>query len=141
MTHQDTAAPRQTPLRGERDGRSFNASGSTKAVIDERIQRFRQGDSAGILDDYSEHAVMFTPFRLLKGRSEIKRFVPGSAVEVAKPGSSDTVHTTIFEGDYAYLVWSAETVDNSYQLATDTFVVQDGKIVVQSFAAKISPKH
>jgi hypothetical protein len=62
-------------------------------------------------------------------------------VEFAKPGSSDTVHTTIFEGDYAYLVWSAETVDNSYQLATDTFVVQDGKIVVQSFAAKISPKH
>jgi hypothetical protein len=62
-------------------------------------------------------------------------------VEFAKPGSSDTVHTAIVEGDYAYLVWSAETVDNSYQLATDTFVVQDGKIVVQSFAAKISPKH
>jgi hypothetical protein len=62
-------------------------------------------------------------------------------VEFAKPGSSDTVHTAIFEGDYAYLVWSAETVDNSYQLATDTFVVQDGRIVVQSFAAKISPKH
>jgi hypothetical protein len=62
-------------------------------------------------------------------------------VEFAKPGSSDTVHTAIFEGDYAYLVWNAETVDNSYQLATDTFVVQDVKIVVQSFAAKISPKH
>jgi hypothetical protein len=62
-------------------------------------------------------------------------------VEFAKPGSSDTVHTAIFEGDYAYLVWSAETVDNSYQSATDTFVVQDGKIVVQPFAAKISPKH
>ena len=61
MTHQDTAAPRQTPVRGERDGRSSNASGSTKAVIDEHIQRFRQGDLAGILDDYSEHAVMFTP--------------------------------------------------------------------------------
>jgi hypothetical protein len=58
MTHQDTAAPRQTALRGERDGRSSNASGS---VIDEHIQRFRQGDWAGILDDYSEHAVMFTP--------------------------------------------------------------------------------
>jgi hypothetical protein len=62
-------------------------------------------------------------------------------VEFAKPGSSDTVHTAIFEGGYAYLVWSAETVDNSYQSATDTFVVQDGKIVVQPFAAKISPKH
>jgi|ERR1700730_7205310 len=84
MTHQDTAAPRQTPLRGERDGRPSNASGSTKAVIDEHIQRFRQGDLTGILDDYSEHAVMFTPFELLKGRSEIKTFVPGSAGRVCE---------------------------------------------------------
>lgn len=61
--------------------------------------------------------------------------------EFAKPGSSDAVHTAIFGGDYAYLVWTAETLVNSYQLATDTFVVQDGKIVVQSSAEKISPKH
>jgi ketosteroid isomerase-like protein len=123
MTHQDTAAPRQTPLRGERDGRSSNASGSTKAVIDEHIQRFRQGDLAGILDDYSEHAVMFTPSGYWRVEAKSKRLFQALLVEFAKPGSSDTVHTAIFEGDYAYLVWSAETVDNSYQSATDTFVV------------------
>ena len=45
------------------------------------------------------------------------------------------------EGDYAYILWSAETADNSYEAATDTFVVRNGKIVAQSFAAKITPKH
>jgi hypothetical protein len=44
------------------------------------------------------------------------------------------------EGDHAYILWSAETADNSYEAATDTFVVQNGKIVAQSFAAKITPK-
>jgi hypothetical protein len=44
------------------------------------------------------------------------------------------------EGDYAYILWSAEKADNSYEAATDTFVVQNGKIVAQSFAAKITPK-
>ena len=44
------------------------------------------------------------------------------------------------EGDYAYILWSAETADNSYEAATDTFVVRNGKIVAQSFAAKITPK-
>ena len=44
------------------------------------------------------------------------------------------------EGDYAYVLWSAETADNSYEAATDTFVVRVGKIVAQSFAAKITPK-
>jgi hypothetical protein len=44
------------------------------------------------------------------------------------------------EGDYAYIVWTAETADNVYELATDTFVVRDGKIAAQSFAGKITPK-
>ena len=43
-------------------------------------------------------------------------------------------------GDYAYILWSAETANNSYEAATDTLVVRSGKIVAQSFAAKITPK-
>ena len=44
------------------------------------------------------------------------------------------------DGDYAYILWTAETADNVYEVGTDTFVVRDGKIVAQSFAAKIAPK-
>jgi len=40
----------------------------------------------------------------------------------------------------AYILWTAETADNVYEVGTDTFIVQDGKIVAQSFAAKITPK-
>ena len=45
----------------------------------------------------------------------------------------------LVDGDYAYILWTAETADNVYELATDTFVVQQGKIVAQSFTAKIRP--
>ena len=34
----------------------------------------------------------------------------------------------------------AETADNVYELATDTFVVRDGKIVTQTFVGKLVPK-
>jgi hypothetical protein len=44
------------------------------------------------------------------------------------------------EGDHAYILWTAETADNVYELGTDTFVVRDGKIVAQSFTGKITPK-
>jgi hypothetical protein len=44
------------------------------------------------------------------------------------------------DGNYAYILWTAETADNVYELGTDTFVVQDGKIVAQSFTGKITPK-
>jgi len=34
----------------------------------------------------------------------------------------------------------SETADNRFELGTDTFIVQNGKIVTQTFAGKISPK-
>lgn len=64
----------------------------------------------------------------------------GLIAEFAKPGSSFELKLQSIEGDYAYILWTAETADNSYDLVTDTFVVKDGKIVAQSFAAKILPK-
>ena len=60
--------------------------------------------------------------------------------EFAKPGASFSMRQQYVDGDYAYILWSAETADNSYEAATDTFVVRNGKIVAQSFAAKIIPK-
>jgi len=44
------------------------------------------------------------------------------------------------EGECAYILWTAETADNVYEVGTDTFVVRDGKIVTQSFTGKSTPK-
>ncbi len=61
--------------------------------------------------------------------------------EFAKPGAAFTMQKQIFKGDNGYIVWNAETADNVYELATDTFVVRDGKIAVQTFTAKVTPKN
>ena len=39
------------------------------------------------------------------------------------------------EGDVAYIAWSAETPTMRVPIGTDTFVVRNGKILVQTFAA------
>jgi hypothetical protein len=57
-----------------------------------------------------------------------------------KPGAAFSLQQQFVEGDYAYILWTAETADNVYELGTDTFVVREGKIVVQSFAGRIMPK-
>src|ERR1700754_4006283 len=100
---------------------------STKDVIDNHIRCFREGNIDGILDDYTTDAILFTPAGMLKGRNEIKELFKTLLVEFGKPGASDKVHTATFEGDYAYLIWSAETADNVYEFATDTFVMRNGK--------------
>ena len=60
--------------------------------------------------------------------------------EFAKPGARFSLQQQVVEGDYAYILWTAETADNEYELGTDTFVVRDGKIVNQSFTAMIRSK-
>jgi hypothetical protein len=56
------------------------------------------------------------------------------------PGTRFEIRQQAIEGDYAYIVWEAETARNVYELGSDTFVVKDGKIVAHSIAAKIDPK-
>ena len=114
---------------------------TTKDVLNHHIQSFGEGNLNGILSDYASNAVMFTPNGPLEGVEAIKNLFKGLLAEFAKPGSSFKLNHESVKGDYAYILWSAEAADNIYDMVTDTLVVKDGKIVVQSFAAKILPKN
>lgn len=113
---------------------------STSDVLDRHLKSFAKYDLEGVLADYSPDAVLFAPAGPLRGPEAIKPLFQALVSEFAKPGSSFTMQQRSVEGDHAYIVWTAETADNSYEFATDTFVVRNGKIVAQSFAAKIKPK-
>lgn len=113
---------------------------STKEVLDHHLQCFSAGNLKGILSDYAPDAVLFRPGGPLKGPQAIRPIFEALFLEFGKPGASFTMHQQSVEGDYAYILWSAETSDNTYEVGTDTFVVRDGKIVAQSFAAKITAK-
>jgi ketosteroid isomerase-like protein len=113
---------------------------STKDVLDHHLKCFGEGDLKGILSDYATGAVLFTRGGPLKGADAIRPLFQTMLAEFEKPGAAFTMKQQFVEGDYAYILWTAETADNVYELGTDTFVVRDGKIVVQSFAGKITPK-
>ena len=113
---------------------------STSEVLDRHLKSFAEHDVDRIVADYSSDAVLFTPGGPLKGPDAIKPLFEALISEFAKPGSSFTMQQRCVEGEHAYILWTAETADNWYEFATDTFVVQQGKIVAQSFGAKIKPK-
>ena len=113
---------------------------TTNDVLDQHLKCFGENDLDGVLADYSSDAVLFVPDRPLKGPGAIKPFSQAFFAEFAKPDASFSMRQRYVEGDCAYILWSAETADNSHEAATDTFVVRNGKIVAQSFAAKITPK-
>ena len=114
---------------------------STSEVLDRHLKMFAEHDVDGILADYTADAVLFTASGPLKGPVAIRPLFEGLISEFQKPGTSFTMQQRFVEGDHAFMLWTGETADNSYEFATDTFVVRNGKIVAQSFAAKVKPKH
>jgi ketosteroid isomerase-like protein len=113
---------------------------STKDVIEHHLKCFDEGDLKGVLSDYAPDAVMFTPDGPLSGVDAIRPLFQTMIAEFGKPGAAFSMKQQCVDGDHAYILWTAETADNVYELGTDTFVVRDGKIVAQSFTAKITSR-
>jgi ketosteroid isomerase-like protein len=113
---------------------------STSDVLDRHLKSFVAHDVDGLLADYATEAVLFVPTGPLKGPAAIKPLFEALVSEFRKPGASFHMQHRCVDGDHAYILWTAETADNWYEFATDTFVVRNGKIVAQSFAAKIKAK-
>ena len=113
---------------------------STSDVLDRHLKSFAEHDVDGVMADYASDAVLFVPTGAVKGRDAIRSLFETLVPEFAKPGSSFTMQHRTVDGDHAYIIWTAETADNSYEFATDTFVIRNGKIIAQSFAAKIKQK-
>jgi ketosteroid isomerase-like protein len=117
-----------------------NRMASTKEVLDHHLKCFGESDLAGILSDYAADSVMLTPEGPIKGAG-LQKFFEAIFAEFAKPGATFAMKQQYIEGHYAYLLWTAETADNSYEGVMDTFVIRDGKIVAHSLGGKITPKH
>jgi len=113
---------------------------STKDVVEHHLKCFGKGDLNGILSDYGPDAVLFTPDGPLRGIDAIRPLFQAMISEFEKPGAAFRMKQEFVDGDHAYILWTAETADNEYELGTDTFVVREGKNVAQSFTGKTTTK-
>ena len=113
---------------------------TTADILDHHLKCFGEGDLKGILSDYAPGAVLFTSQGPLRGTEAMRPMFQAMIEEFAKPGASFSMKGRFVVGDHAYILWTAETADNIYELGTDTFVVRDGKIIAQSFTGKLRPK-
>ena len=109
---------------------------ATQATLEHHLNAFAQGIDA-IMQDYSEKSVVITPDASYRGLNEIRAFFT-AFVESLPEGLWDafTLKRQEVVGEVAYILWEANPW---FPLGTDTFVVQDGKIVYQTFAAYAPP--
>ena len=111
----------------------------TLNVINRHLQAFmtNQGIDA-IVRDYDEHAVLHAPESVYRGVDEIRKFFKGFLGNLPEKGLQlFRMRTQEAHGEVGYIVWS---VGELIPLGTDTFVIKDGKIIQQTYAALIAPR-
>jgi len=113
---------------------------STEEVLTHHLTAFGAGDLEAIMSDYTEDSIMIIPNAVLEGSANIEPLFVALLEEFSKPGMSFEMGATHINDDIAYITWSAETADNIYNMGSDTFVVRDGKIAVQTIALSVTEK-
>lgn len=102
-----------------------------EAALAHHLQTILERNISGIVSDYTEESVLFTQGGVILGLEGIRAFYEHFLGD-APPElfAALQIVRQDFYGEVAYLIWKAEPF---VALATDTFVVRDGKIVAQTF--------
>jgi hypothetical protein len=105
---------------------------ATQAVLQRHLQSAAESVDA-VLADYVEESVLITPEATHRGLAEIRSFFT-ELLEGRTKGFLGAFKMKRAEvtGELAYIVWEAEPW---FAFATDTILVRDGKIMLQTFAA------
>ena len=108
------------------------ADGVTKQALDHHLGAFAKGLDE-ILKDYDDNSTLVTPDKTYVGVGEIAGFFK-VFLDSADPGfwSAFKITSMSTVGEVAYLAWEAKPW---VTLATDTLVVKNGKIEVQTFTS------
>ncbi|QIO22144.1 nuclear transport factor 2 family protein [Haloarcula sp. JP-L23] len=113
---------------------------ATQSVLEHHLEMFGEGDVDGLMSDYADDAVFISADGTLVGHDDIRSMYEELLPEFDDPSVSFSLDEQVVRDEYAYIVWHAETPENVYEFASDTFVVRDGEIVAQTLAADVSPK-
>lgn len=113
---------------------------STQTVLDHHLEAFGEQDLETVMEDYTDDSVVITNLGTFRGLDGISGLFEDLFAEFSAPEASITIDQQVVEGDFGYIVWHAETSDNHYEFATDTFYIPDDAIAFQTFAGKITPK-
>ncbi|ADJ15045.1 nuclear transport factor 2 family protein [Halalkalicoccus jeotgali] len=113
---------------------------TTESVLDHHLETFAEQDLTGVMEDYTDGSVVVTNMGTFRGREEIEGLFEDLFAEFADPEATITMDEQLTEGEFGYIIWHAETPENVYEFATDTFYIPDEIIEFQTFAGKVSPK-
>ena len=114
---------------------------ATKDVVDHHLAAFGAGDVDEMLRDYTGDSLLITPNATIKGLGALREAFTGFVGGLFAPGTYEFVlDAERIEGEVAFITWHATCASSDIPLGVDTFLVRDGRIAVQTYAARMDPR-
>ena len=109
----------------------MSSSDETRAVVEHHMAALQAGDIDTVMEDYTDESVFIINLGgVFTGRDAIRPVLRGRRAPC--PGSPRPPPTP--QGDTFYVTWTADGI----AFGTDTLVVRDGKIAVQTVAVVLA---
>ena len=111
----------------------MNTINDSRDLLTRHLRSFQENDLDAIISDYTEQSVLITQKNTYKGIAEIRGFFSSIIVDFPKYNTKFDLDFLSIHDELAFIVWHATTPSIKIILGTDTFVIQDGKIHLQTF--------
>jgi len=112
---------------------------STEAVLQRHLDAFAKHDMEATLADYAKSATVVTADGIFQGREEIRGFFEWAFSQLPE-GSPFVLDQQFIKDDVAFITWHAESASMRIPLGSDTFVIRDDRIQMQSVTAYMEAK-
>ena len=112
---------------------------STSKVLQHHWDAFKANDLEATMADYTEESVLITPDKTFKGLKEIRENFVFAFSLFPKDSSTLVLNKSIVKDDVGYIIWEANAPKLKLSFGTDTFIIQEGKIIRQTYAGVAAP--
>ena len=111
--------------------RSALSARSARDVLDDHLALAAAGDWRTDLErNVADDVVVLTGFGVFTGRDQVR--VLAELLDAQVPGASFEYTTVVVHGDVGFLEWTADSPTARVRDGADSFVIRDGRIVVQT---------
>jgi predicted SnoaL-like aldol condensation-catalyzing enzyme len=110
---------------------------AAKALLTHHLSSFQDNDLDAVVSDYTDESVLVTPEATYTGRKEIRGFFSRLIPQFPKQGTRFQLDKMVVNEGLVFIVWHATTPTLTVPLASDTFLVKDGKILRQTFVGQL----
>lgn len=107
-------------------------------VFAHHAQALGAGDLDGIVEDYTDDAIVISPSGTRRGKTGVREAFTQLLGDL--PSAEWSLKTQIYEDDVLFLEWAADAAATRAGDGLDTFIFRDGQIRVQTLRYTLQHK-